>query len=141
MKAVAELMAWLEGAEEELGDPSQAVTQIFVRYQAIRTASDDLVATFEKDALLFFPFGLDPRGVDPAAAIPLAVSTEGPKIGPSDDGFSPLSEDVLLAFGVERVCDGVWSLTPSLNMPDVMHVFVVVYDVPTPAPWERRVIG
>jgi hypothetical protein len=139
MKTVAELMAWLKGAEEQLGDPSEPVGQVFVRYQAIRTASDDLVATFEMDALQFFPFGpCDPD----LGAIPLSVSTEGPQIGISDDGPSPLlaNDDVLLAFGVERVCDGVWSLTPSLNMPDVMHVFVVVYDVPTPAPWERRVI-
>ena len=48
--------------------------------------------------------------------------------------------DELLTFGVRRVSPGLWHLDPSLNIPGQIHVFVVLYDVPTPAPWENQII-
>jgi hypothetical protein len=37
---------------------------------------------------------------------------------------------------MERIVPGVWALNPSLNIPGVIHVFVLLYGVPNPAPWE-----
>lgn len=120
MKTVTELGHWLDGVEAQLGDPSAATGLLFARYQALKAPSDDVVIRFEDGALRLEAEGEIPIAIDP-------------------DGYVMRGEQ-LIAFGIEKVCDGVWSLNPSLNIPDVLHVFVVIYDVPTPAPWEKRII-
>jgi hypothetical protein len=43
-------------------------------------------------------------------------------------------------FGATEISTGVWALAPSLNLPGCIHGFIVLYDVPSPAPWERRIV-
>jgi hypothetical protein len=134
MKTVGELLEWCEGAEREFGDPSIPVGLMFVRYgeasdlgidQRIDQILGDpdrlIVAEFAREELL-----LDLLGT----AVPLKLSSDGMQI----------ENDQLMAFGVEKITRGVWALTPSLNLQGILHAFVVVYDVPTPAPWERLII-
>jgi hypothetical protein len=40
-------------------------------------------------------------------------------------------------YGLSRLGPGVWMLTPSLWAPGVLHAFIVLRDVPEPAPFAR----
>jgi hypothetical protein len=67
--------------------------------------------------------------LDPdAPPLPLPISPDGPR----------LTSDGLEAFGIDRVAPSLWALTPSLNIPDFIHAFMVLYDAPNPAPWESE---
>lgn len=131
MKTVADLHTWLAGVEEACGDPSAATAMIFARYQAVETPSGDITARYEGDRLL-----LKLADVARGGALP-----QGDYLRiPIDPGGYVMRDAELVAFGIEQVMPGLWHLNPSLNIPDVLHVFVVLYDVPTPAPWESRII-
>jgi hypothetical protein len=39
-------------------------------------------------------------------------------------------------FGSRKIGPGTWAVTPSLNIPEVIHAFLVLCGVPEPAPWE-----
>jgi hypothetical protein len=123
MKTCAQLVAWIEGATAELGDPAEAVGQAFFRWaENWRTSGEDLVIGREgQETMLVLGAG---------AAIPFPIKAGEPEI--SDEG--------IVAFGAEEITPGVWAVTPSLNVPGLVHVFVVLYGVPSPAPWERRII-
>jgi hypothetical protein len=57
------------------------------------------------------------------------------------EGDPTLTNDgELLAFGAVQISSGVWAITPSLNVPGQLHAFVVIRDVPSPAPWERQLV-
>lgn len=128
MRTIAEVNQWCAGAIEEFGDPSIPVCQLFVRYvepdrvpRRITEASDLLCFREGSDLVLWLGSEL---------IIPLNVSR------------SPEKNDVgeLTAFGADSFTHGVWALTPSLNLPGVLHAFVVLYNVPVPAPWERLIL-
>jgi len=116
MKTVKELHEWRVGAVREFGDPSIPVTPMFVRLQTIDCRSEEITAKFDRGILFVNAF----------ADIPLVIDVDGPQI---EDGC-------LRAFGIVQVVPGLWFLTPSLNLPDMFHAFIVLYDVPSPAPWE-----
>lgn len=44
----------------------------------------------------------------------------------------------MVAWGMDRVAANVWTVQPSLHQRGAIHAFIVVQDVPTPAPWEGR---
>ena len=124
MRTCAEVLQWCAGAAEELGDPSAAVCQLFVRWV------DDLVS-FEGEELVC---GMDAGDIvlwlGPGLLFPLSLQTGGPQI----------EDDELKSFGAELITPGVWALEPSLNVPATIHGFLVLYGVPDPAPWERRIV-
>jgi hypothetical protein len=123
MKTVDELLAWLTGGRLSLGDPSAACAQAFFRWQDPLGVGDaDLVCCLVEGQLMLV--------AGAAAQLPVPIATGEPQIG--DEGVE--------AFGALRICPGVWALAPSLNVPGVMHYFVVLYDVPEPPPWERRIV-
>jgi hypothetical protein len=166
MKTNADLMEWCEGVAAQFGDPSAAVGQTFVRFQKIVTAGardDRLVATFDDNRLTLSMLGTalpllidttgpqfaqsvvnDPRGI--AGICSECGCTQDDPCDPpcswANDARTVCSTcaQVLAAFGIIEIVPGLWHLTPSLNLPGVLHMFVVVYDVPSPAPWERRII-
>lgn len=126
MKTLAEVATWCAGARKKFGDPAIPVGQLFLRYAE---DFDD----FARGGDLVFAAKASSSGAVLAlplqeGAIPLSVSVDGPK---SVDGQ-------LLSFGVRRVAPGLWYLHPSLNLPGAIHAFVVLYDCPVPAPWEKR---
>jgi hypothetical protein len=125
MKTIDEFQEWCAGARAELGDPSLATGIIFARYLPTLGACDgaDIAATYEESSHLILY--LVPDGV-----IRLAISIDGPEANAGQ----------LLVFGVEAIAPGLWTLFPSVNLPDFVHAFVVLYDVPEPAPWDRRII-
>lgn len=124
MKGVRELLDWCEGAEREFGDASVPIGLMFVRlgHEGVgaELIDQDLTARADGVVLTLKLFGDD---------VDLPISNDGPCI---EDGS-------LVAFGIRQVQAGLWHLTPSLNLPGVLHAFVVLYDVPSPAPWERLI--
>lgn len=121
MKTIEELHEWVTGVEQAFGDPSAATGMLFARYQALPAPSEDLVARYDGELRLV---------AGELGEIPIAI----------DPGGYVMRNEELVAFGIEQVMPGLWHLIPSLNIPEVLHVFVVLYDVPTPAPWERKLI-
>lgn len=115
MKTIAEVDRWIQGATAECGDPSIPVCQFFARY--------DLFCFRDGDDFMLW--------LGPELAVPLLIERGGPQL--DKDGS-------LIAFGATQVTRGVWALLPSLNIPGVIHGFVILYDVPSPAPWERLII-
>jgi hypothetical protein len=133
MKTIAELIEWCNGADEEFGDPSVPIGLIFVRYQHVkRPQEEDLVASWSDDASrLPWPALLLDLTCLGAGLVPLDVSINGPVT----------AHDELMEFGIEQILPGFWYLTPSLNLPGLLHAFVVLYDVPIPAPWATPEAG
>jgi hypothetical protein len=125
MKTINQFQEWCAGACQELGDPCLATGLIFARYLPTveNYEGPDIAAAYEAGDRLMLYFA-------PDAAVQVAISTEGPKG----------SAERLLAFGMEKIAPGLWALVPSLNLPNLVHAFVVLYDVSDPAPWESRII-
>lgn len=122
MKTRAEMLQWIEEAAATLGDPAIAVGQAFFRWDPKwRDGGEDLACHEEGGGIALVLGG---------TAIAVRVQLGEPKITPNG----------LEAFGATPIAPGVWSLSPSLNLPGIVHVFVVLYGVPDPAPWERRIV-
>lgn len=122
MKTSQELAEWCAGALIEFGDPAAPVGQMFFRYTEVTLArGDELTCTARGDALM-----LNVGGVPP-----LRVDVEGPAFD---------EEERLRVFGIKSIVPGLWTLEPSLNLPGMFHAFIVIYDVPNPAPWERLIV-
>jgi hypothetical protein len=128
MKTIREVEAWCDGAAEQFGDPSIPVCQLFARFLAGGKRGDDIAFTFDpsddRDLALWLP----------QLPFPVALSLapdHRPLIDPAGQ---------LIAFGWEQIVPGIVALTPSLNLPLVIHAFVVLYDVPNPVPWEKSQI-
>ena len=128
MKTLAEVAEWHEGAEERLEwdllarDP---VCQLFFRWVddlGLYRGKELACSTHGKDIALLF-----------ARPYPLAL--------PLSAGEPRLSEQgEVEMFGAEKIASGMWALSPSLNMPGIIHAFVVLDGVPDPAPWERMIV-
>jgi hypothetical protein len=131
VKTIDEVERWIQGAAAECGDPSIPVCQLFARYVNgdHRPAGEELFDLFcfrnairEPDEFTLW--------LGPDLVLPLFISRDGPQIANGE----------LQSFGAEEVTRGVWTLRPSLNIPGLIHGFVMLYDVPSPAPWERLII-
>lgn len=120
MTTIDEIAEWCEGAAEAYGDPSLPVGQIFARW------TDDLRLLTGDDIECGNVNGEVSLKLGPGFLIPLCLGTN-PEVSP-DTG--------LIKFGAACVYPGVWALDPSLNIPGLVHVFVVLVGVPTPPPWE-----
>lgn len=120
MKTLTEVVQWVDGAAAQFDDPAKPIGMLFAKFEAgdIEQPRPELVtARWAEGALwLNLPFDWLPLDV---AAKPVICGTTG----------------AMRAYGLEQVSDSLWAISPSLNMPGELHVFVVVYDVPTPAPW------
>lgn len=129
MKTVDEVLDWHDVAAREFEDPATPIGQIFPRYKAVppEHARDELIATFTPSD--------DPHGgtITLNECLDLSFDVDA-------RGLPLYRGGMLVAFGLEKITDSVWSLHPSLNIPGVIHAFVVIYDVPSPAPWERKII-
>ena len=126
MKTFAEVSAWCAGALEQFGDPSIPICQLFVRWRDDLKAIDGQELTCGwLDGELVLLLGPEFR------PLPMLVETGSYQVG--EDGE-------LTAYGAELVTAGVWAIKPSLNVEGAIHAFVVLYGVPDPAPWERRIV-
>jgi hypothetical protein len=119
-----ELREFVEEATEQIGDPSEVTTLLFVEFEA-RKGSDRVGAMYDPVTKTLFV------EIEEGTVWPLEISDDGPVIH---------SQQGLIAFGIKKVRAGVWALNPSLNIPNVLHAFVVIHGVPDPAPWERLVL-
>ncbi|HEX3110579.1 MAG TPA: hypothetical protein VHU41_15900, partial [Thermoanaerobaculia bacterium] len=148
MKTNAELIAWCGGAAAQFGDPSLAVERLFVRYRPLldapartpgvcsecrctETAACDPPCSWvnadstwcsscasKSDEAITATYAAADRElvIDILREqFELTVNVEGPVI----------VSGAIVEFEMERVVDGLWSLTPSLNIPEFLHVFVV----------------
>lgn len=125
MKKVDELMDWCAGALQEFGDPSAVICQMFFEWRSdasrLRGGQLCCAVVAGKPTLWLGPIG----------ALSIEISNGNHMLNP--DGS-------IAAFGAEQISAGVWSLFPSLNVPGVVHGFVVLHGVPNPAPWERLIL-
>lgn len=128
MNTFTQVQAWCAGAQEQFGDPSIPVCQLFVRWHedVLSSSSEDLVVGW-LDGEIVLILGLGPD----IPFVPIRVQMGQAAFGEHGE---------LVAFGVERIAPGLWSMTPSLNLEGGIHAFVVLYGVPDPAPWERRIV-
>ncbi|HWR36397.1 MAG TPA: hypothetical protein VN622_11060 [Clostridia bacterium] len=125
MRTISEVVKWCAGALVEHGDPAVPVCQLFFRWVETPAAyrGDELVC-----GVMDGQFGI---WLCPGEAIAMPIVE-----GAAEFGMLNAIDN----FGATKIANGVWSLSPSLNLPDLIHGFVVLYDVPDPAPWERRII-
>lgn len=56
-------------------------------------------------------------------------------IGPGIKGWATLD-----CYGLSKLGPGVWRVTPSLYVPDELHAYLVLCDVPEPAPFSRPLL-
>jgi hypothetical protein len=126
VKTFTEVSEWCAGAAAQFGDPSVPVCQLFIRWRDHLTeiGGEDLVCGWVDGELVIF---LGPE----FQPLPMAIETGGYQL--DDDGQ-------LIAYGTELVTPGVWAISPSLNVEGAIHAFIVLYGIPDPAPWERRIV-
>ena len=129
MRTFAEVADWCLGAYGAYGDASVPVCQLFFRWHHnLRDLrGEDLACGIVEgmvagEIVLVCGPGLPP--------FPLSVRAGEPEV----------TDDEVITYGAVRVVEGVWAITPSLNVVGVIHGFVVVYGVPDPAPWERLIV-
>jgi len=132
MRTFAELAAWCAGAAEELGDPAEACGLSFFRWQEdlVNYHGEELACGMMDDGFVL-QLALGRKGL-----VPLPI-----KLGDVEVIWQgPHAE--LVSYGMQLVTAGVWAVDPSLNIEGMVHTFVVLYDVPDPAPWgeERRIL-
>lgn len=131
MRTFADLAQWCEGAAEELGDPAQACCLSFFRWQAdlANYHGEDLACGIIDGEFMLLLAVKQGRVPLPIRLGEAEVTRQGPHIE-------------LVTYGAELVTQGVWAVDPSLNIEGMVHTFVVLYDVPDPAPWgvERRIL-
>jgi hypothetical protein len=126
VKTLIEIDEWRKGAAARFRDPAKPVAQAFLRY--VPKAD-----TYRGDDLVFGADGWDLKLRLFRDEAPLQIPLTG---GPDAD----VEEDEVTAYGIEHIEGGLWALTPSLYMPGLIHVFITLYDVPSPVPWKRSLI-
>jgi hypothetical protein len=125
LTTIREVAEWCEDVREDLGDPSRAVCQLFFRWVTDPRAyrRDDLVCGLE-NGIVFLRIG-------PFAIVPVPIVCGEPLVDPAGD---------VVSFGATLISFGLWKVEPSLNIPGLIHAFVALHGVESPAPWERRII-
>jgi hypothetical protein len=130
MKTFLEVAAWCAGARKKFPDPATPVTQAFFRYSELASdPSEDLVfnGVGGKLSLWILP------------GKPVTVSVADTIV---------IKHGELQAFAADCIHEGppgIWALRPSLNLPGIIHIFVVLYDVPLfgeakEPPWKKSLI-
>jgi hypothetical protein len=129
-----ELLDYLDRVQEATGDPAAGTCLMFVPWMpAVLTENNkpvDYVAAWDAGTgvmLLDFVDGQQRR------ALPLEISMEPPLL-------RRVLEGAMVRYQARKICNGIWALNPSLNIPEMMHGYVVLHGVPDPAPWEKRIV-
>lgn len=128
MKTFSEVAEWCLGAAEAYGDASVPVCQLFFRWQPDLQKFDDHGA--DETLVCGMVMGEFALVCGRSAVIPLPIRT----------GEAEVTRDEVITYGAGRVVDGVWAITPSLNVEGFIHGFVILYGVPDPAPWDRLIV-
>ena len=126
MKNAQQVANWISGAAAHFDDPSIPICQLFLRWQdnLIGYTGEELGCGIVNDEPTIY------LGPD-ITLLPIPVVAGEPEFDAAGN---------LEKFGADLVTTGVWALTPSLNIEGLIHGFVVFHSVPTPAPWERRIV-
>lgn len=56
-----------------------------------------------------------------------------------EDEFEQNPDGSMRLFGIRKIGPRTWKVIPSVNMPQIVHAFVVLCNVPEPPPWETAV--
>src|SRR4051812_40595169 len=124
MKLISEIHEWCQGSFDRYGDAGQAVGQVFARFVAQPPpAHTEILAGYDSGSIAL--------ALDVGQWIPLPVSTDGPRANEETGALE--------AFGIEEISAGFWTLSPSLNIPGVIHVFVHIYNTPIVPPWKSLI--
>jgi hypothetical protein len=122
-----ELGAVMVGYTDETdGDPAEIVCLLLTPWHPELTRMRDVRPTWdggERILSLLFTYA--------NAHVPVPIS----------ETLEPIIvDDVIHAYGLRKATKGVWALAPSLQIPGVVHCYLVFHGVPDPAPWESRII-
>lgn len=124
MTSCDEVTAWFEDAVDTFGDPAVPVCQLFFRWQdLVIGSSEDLVCHMAGPDLALVLGPVFPP-------VPVRVRKGDPQLTAAE----------VEIYGLTSITSGVWALSPSLNVPGLIHAFVVIHGVPDPAPWERLIV-
>jgi hypothetical protein len=124
IRRVTQLKNWIDGATGEFEDPSIPVCSLVFQWRTplILAGGEDLVCGLADEQFVL--------SFDGDTVFPLPVKAGSPLI----------EQGRLITFGAETIAPGLWILSPSLNMPGTLHGYVTLFGVPSPAPWEQRII-
>jgi hypothetical protein len=136
VKTCEQLLSWCVAARREFGDASVPVCQCFFAWQEIELARAAAFSSYRGFPLEAYLRTSGARAGD----VVLRLAPDADIEIPVRSGEPEINEEGVVSFGAEEITRGVWALRPSLNMPDFLHAFVVLYGVPDPAPWERRIV-
>jgi hypothetical protein len=122
-----ELPMFLQGYVEETGgDPAEIVCQVFVPWRPDATQPRDVRPEYiwtHRALILDFTHA--------GVVLPLDIA---------GDLEPAIADGKIEAYGLRKVCPGVWALAPSLLIEGIVHCYLVFHGVPDPAPWESRII-
>jgi hypothetical protein len=125
IQTVENLQRWIQGCAEDLGDPSAAVCSLVFRWMTLAplSAPADLVCGMAEGQFVI--------SLDGDAVWPLPIVAGDPEISEHKE---------IINYGAECIAKacGVWILSPSLNIPGLIHGYVTLVGVPSPAPWEKK---
>jgi hypothetical protein len=127
MRTFAELKRARAWASQEFGDPAAPVFHLFFRWHegsGQDYAGEDLIASMWGGK---FALWLAPQW---PVTMPVVVGEAQIRV---------VRSMAMNTWGSERLGPGVWALSPSLNMPGVVHAYIIVTDVPEPTPWASTV--
>ena len=123
-----ELDHFLAAVNERFGDPSAMVCLMYVGWGNKQNAMPAIWSEWsDLDRVVLLHF----VGMDGMDSVPLKVSLDEPGL---------TNEGGLAQFQIRPIAAGVWTISPSLNIPGQLHAFLVIHGVPEPAPWESRII-
>jgi hypothetical protein len=120
VKTFEELSRWESGARQLYVDPTIPVGLAFFRYIKSVDGYRGQELVFNVSSRRHLSLWLSPN-------YPVTITFDGP--------HSTIRGNKLISFGIEPIASGLWRLNPSLNLQGHIHVFVVLYGVPAPAPW------
>ena len=124
-----QLLADLAGLDEEARQPVLLLTPRWSEYVLVLTGLgwEDCCRVQEMEGRLVATV----RAFIGVESVFFAVPVQhgDPELKP--DGSS------VQTFGMEKLGPGTWGLNPSVNIPELIHAFVILCEVPEPAPWKE----
>ena len=60
-----------------------------------------------------------------------------PVIPKAEPKYADVEKQAIVTWSLMKLGPGVWTVLPSLEVVDLLHVFLTIMDVPEPPPWEE----
>lgn len=123
MPTIADLKAFTAKAKEKFGDPCAPVCQLVFKWyngNGMEYRGEDLIASIWGSTITLW------LGHEFPLAIPVTL---GPAL------YKDVESMTMVAWSIIKLGPGVWTFDPSFRIANQFHGFVILVDVPEPAPW------